>query len=78
MSEPMGPLEVARRRALLTEEELAARSGVSVVTIRKAQSGGSVRLSSRRKIMDGLGLPREDHEKYFGPVDPAAAGEDAA
>ena len=74
----MNPLRVARERALLTRQELSERSGVSVRTIAYAEDGTRVSPRVKRQIMDGLGLPREDHEKYFGPVDPAAAGEDAA
>jgi predicted ATPase/transcriptional regulator with XRE-family HTH domain len=55
-----------RRRARLTQEELAARSGVSVRTIRSLESDrlNTPRLSSVRALADGLGLAAEERRRF--------------
>lgn len=56
-----------RRRALLTQEELARRSGVSVRTIRNLESGsGRPRYSSVRLLAGALGLTDQEYEGMTG------------
>lgn len=62
------PIAVAREKALMTRQELADKAGLSMRTIWAAEQGYPLRTISKRRIMDALGLPREEHERYFGPV----------
>lgn len=45
-----------RRRACLTQVELARRAGISLRTLHSVEHGRPCRLSTRRKILKGLGL----------------------
>lgn len=53
-----------RRRAALTQEALAERSGVSVSTIRRLETGamGNPQLISVRQLADALGLSSQERE----------------
>jgi predicted ATPase/DNA-binding XRE family transcriptional regulator len=55
-----------RRRARLTQEELAERAGVSVRTIRSLESDrlSSPRLSSVRALAEALGLEGEERQRF--------------
>ncbi len=55
-----------RRRARLTQEELAERAGVSVRTIRNLESDrlSTPRLSSVRALAQGLGLAAEERQRF--------------
>ena len=55
-----------RRRARLTQEELAERAGVSVRTIRNLESDrlNTPRLSSVRALAEGLGLEAEERQRF--------------
>ena len=48
-----------RRRRLLTQEELARRSGVGVATIARIEAGQGARLSTLRKLADTLNVTPE-------------------
>lgn len=45
-----------RRRAGLSQEELAHQSGFSVATVRKIEQGGSVRIETLHAVARGLGV----------------------
>jgi tetratricopeptide (TPR) repeat protein/transcriptional regulator with XRE-family HTH domain len=49
-----------RERALLTQEQLAARAGLSVRSIRRFERGGSAQSASIRLLADALGLSAEE------------------
>ena len=52
-----------------TQARLAARSGVSLRTIRNVESGTmEPRMDSKRKILLALGLRFEDSHRVFHPV----------
>lgn len=68
MIPPMSNLRTERERALLTQEELAEKAGVSPATIVSAEAGKRIRVQSKRKILDSLCIPHERHEEVFGPV----------
>jgi len=77
----VGLLRLYRRRALLTQEDLARRSGVSVRTIRKLESGSSrPRYSSVRLLAGALDLSEREYEAMtgvFGGLDSGCPGHDA-
>jgi len=53
-------LREARERALLTQQELAARSGVTVSTISRVESGQqAARIGTLRKLAEALGRDAE-------------------
>lgn len=54
---PYTALEQARRRAGLSQEELAALAGVSTKTIGRAERGWSIREASMRVLAMALGQP---------------------
>jgi len=64
----MKELRLERERALLTQEELAVKAGVSVRIVSYAEAGRPVSIRTKQRILDGLGIPREEHERVFGPV----------
>jgi transcriptional regulator with XRE-family HTH domain len=51
-----------RRRSALTQEELAQKAGVGIVTIRRIEQGEITepRVSSLRKLADALGISTRD------------------
>jgi transcriptional regulator with XRE-family HTH domain len=49
-------LKAARDRRLLTQEELAERSGVHFTTISKIENGGTARQSTVRRLAAALGV----------------------
>jgi transcriptional regulator with XRE-family HTH domain len=53
-----GPVKAARRRRALSQAELAARSGVSRVTIARVEGGSlqDFRLGTLRRVCEALGL----------------------
>src|SRR5207249_2964907 len=68
-------LRMYRRRALLTQEDLASRSGVSVRTIRKLENGsGRPRYSSVRLLAGALGLTDQEYESMTGVFGVEEAG----
>jgi tetratricopeptide (TPR) repeat protein/transcriptional regulator with XRE-family HTH domain len=74
--DPAGPtslaglLRAARDRALLTQEELAQRSGLSVRTIRDLETGrvGRPRSGSMRLLADALGLTEQERAALVAAV----------
>jgi tetratricopeptide (TPR) repeat protein/transcriptional regulator with XRE-family HTH domain len=53
-------LRAWRERALLTQEQLAARAGLSVRSIRRFERGGSAQSASIRLLAEALGLSPEE------------------
>ena len=51
-----------RERALMTQEQLAARAGLSVRSIRRFERGGPAQSASIRLLADALGLSPEERE----------------
>ncbi len=49
----------------MTREELAERAGVSLRTIWSVERGNACRLPTKRKILEALGLSREEHREAF-------------
>jgi len=64
-----------RRRQALTQHDLAARSGVSQVTIARAETGHAVRPTTVRRLAAALGVA--PHELQ-GDQEPASPGHRAA
>jgi len=70
-----------RRASVLTQEELAARTGVSVRGIRKIETGvvAAPRPSTVRLLADAFNLAGEERERFCGsasrPTTGAAPGE---
>ncbi len=62
----MAPLEVTRRRQLLSQRALAERSGVSESTIYAIEGGKSThpRLEVMRKLCDTLGVEPTDVDEF--------------
>ncbi|WP_018348782.1 ATP-binding protein [Longispora albida] len=64
-----------RTRAVLTQEELAERSGVSVRTIRNLEAGrGKPRQSSLRALCDALGASADERAVFCQQLGPAVEG----
>lgn len=59
-------LKAARRRAFLTQEQLAARAGLNVVTLFRAERGEPVSLTTAQKLATALGV--EPHELAEPPA----------
>ncbi|MDG4830093.1 helix-turn-helix transcriptional regulator [Solwaraspora sp. WMMD1047] len=68
-----------RERALLTQEELALRAGLSARTIRRIESGvlKRPRAESIRLLVDALGLTPEEHRGLLRPEPAVPTGETA-
>lgn len=55
-----------RRKALgLTQVELARRSGVSRRALYNVELGGRCRMTTKRKLLQGLGLPFEQRKHIW-------------
>ncbi len=54
-----------REDRLMTLEELAHRSGLSVRTVWSVENGYPCRLATKRRILRGLGVARRDHGVVF-------------
>lgn len=52
----LGRLREIRSEVFLTQEELAAKSGVSVTTIRRIEAGEPTRIATARKLAQALGV----------------------
>lgn len=54
-----------REDLLMTREELAEKAGVSLRTVWSVESGIACRLYTKRRILQALGVPKEDHKTVF-------------
>jgi transcriptional regulator with XRE-family HTH domain len=59
-------LKRLRERAFLTQAELAQKSGVSEVTIARAEIRHSVRLSTARRLAEALGVEPGELTRFEG------------
>ncbi len=57
---PLPRLAEWRGRRLLTQAELAASAGVTVVTVKRAERGGNVSYVNVRKFAAALGVSPDD------------------
>jgi transcriptional regulator with XRE-family HTH domain len=66
----LAPLEVVRRRKLLSQAALAERSGVSESTIYAIEGGRSKRprLEVMRKLCDALGVEPTDIDEFRAAI----------
>jgi predicted ATPase/transcriptional regulator with XRE-family HTH domain len=79
-SRPFGELlRDSRRAAGLTQEELAARAGLSARTLRKLENGESLtpRKDTLLLLADALGLSPEQHARFLSAARQARAGQQA-
>lgn len=54
-----------RHDALLTQKQLAARSGVALRTYSSVERGHNCRMDTKRKILIALGIPFERKAEVF-------------
>lgn len=54
-----------REALLMTRAELAERAGVSLRTVWSVESGVPCRVLTKRKILEALGIPKEEHRTVF-------------
>jgi transcriptional regulator with XRE-family HTH domain len=54
-----------RKRRLLSKAELARKSGLSVLTIDRVESGMRCRMDTKRKIILALGMTIDDRDQVF-------------
>jgi DNA-binding XRE family transcriptional regulator len=50
------PLKAARERLMISKSELAAKTGLSVMTLDRIEKGKPYRLDTKRKIVEALGF----------------------
>lgn len=58
-------LQRVREEQMLSKAELARRAGVSVLTIDRIERGERCRHSTKRKILEALGIDIVDRQKVF-------------
>lgn len=62
-------LRALRQAKLLTQRQLADRSGIALRTISGIERGCVCpRMSTRRRILRALGVPFGQHADVFGPM----------
>ena len=74
----MNRIRAARQALGWTQNELAARAGISARTIHAIEKGRPCRQATKRRIMNALGVPWELRNEYFPgarTVRPVAASE---
>ena len=74
----MNRIRAARQALGWTQNELAAKAGISARTIHAIEKGRPCRQATKRRIMNALGVPWELREEYFQralSVRPVAANE---
>ncbi|MBX3250836.1 MAG: helix-turn-helix domain-containing protein [Myxococcales bacterium] len=55
-----------REELCLSQAELARRANLSALTIARIEKGFGCRMSTKRKILEALGLSLADRKKVFG------------
>jgi transcriptional regulator with XRE-family HTH domain len=74
----MNRIRAARQALGWTQNELAARAGISARTIHAIEKGRPCRQATKRRILNALGVPWELRNEYFPSarrVRPAAVRE---
>jgi DNA-binding XRE family transcriptional regulator len=64
----MNRIRAARQAMGWTQNDLAARAGVSARTIHAIEKGRPCRQATKRKILITLGVPWELRDEYFSGV----------
>ena len=54
-----------REELLMTRVELAKRARISLRTVWSTENGDSCRLLTKRKILQALGVPNQEHKRVF-------------
>jgi len=62
---PANRLREVRCAYLITQKELAARTGISLGTIQNVERGNNCRFSTRRRLIQFFGLKLRDHTRIF-------------
>lgn len=68
-------LKEVREDQMLSKAELARRAGLSVLTIDRIERGEQCRHSTKRKILEALGIELKDRRVVF--PDPPAPDEES-
>ncbi len=58
-------LKRLRESLLVSKSELARKAGVSTVTLDRIEKGYECRVTTKRKILEALGLTPQDKNKVF-------------
>lgn len=66
----MNRIRAARQALGWTQNELAQKAHVSPRTIHAVEKGRPCRQTTKRRILNALGVPWELREEYFGRVRP--------
>ena len=61
----MNPLKKYREKILVSKSELAREAGLSVLTIDRIEKGKNCRLTTKKKIIQALGLKLSEKNKIF-------------
>ncbi len=61
----MNRIRAARQALGWTQNELAARAGISARTIHAIEKGRPCRQATKRHILNALGVPWENRNDYF-------------
>ena len=61
----MSRIRAARQARGWTQTELARKSGVSARTIHAVENGKSCRQTTKRRLLNALGVPWELRHEYF-------------
>ena len=62
-----------REALMMTKAELARKAGISALTIDRIEAGRPCRLTTKRKILNALGLGLEDRNRVFGTKSASSA-----
>ena len=74
----MNRIRAARQALGWTQNELAAKAGISARTIHAIEKGRPCRQATKRRILNALGVPWELRDEYFSrarTVRPISASE---
>ena len=66
----MNRIRAARQALGWTQNELAQKAGVSARTIHAVEKGRACRQTTKRQILNALGVPWELRDEYFQRVRP--------
>ncbi|HDT11632.1 MAG TPA: XRE family transcriptional regulator [bacterium] len=58
-----------RKQRLISKAELAREAGISLVTLDRIEKGFDCRLSTKRKIIEALGLELDEKDEIFPDED---------